>query len=472
MANNAPVVSWTGETNYVSDGLNPEVGTSATAFIYRVTYTDADNEAPGAGYPKVHIRKNGAAIAGSPFAMAYVSGNNNTGAIYSYSGTLSGGSTAYSYYFEAQDASGASASGLPGSSTDAPDVNNPPALSWTADPNYTTDGLDPEVGTATTTFVYRVKYTDADNDAPASGYPKVYILKGGAAITGSPFAMTCATGSYSAGVICSYPTTLEIGTDYTYYFAAYDVFSASASGSPASLAAGPTVYAPSTLTDTKTVNPGEEKTMAISPETGQITVLVPAGVFSEAVVVHVSTLSIPTANNASARTVNVGVEIRTDKGLQPSGEITITLYYRDIDVAGFNESKLVVCRYDSALMRWIPLPTECHPGQNYAVGRTSHLSKFALVQFTPAGDLQSVKVYPNPCSSAGVTFENLTSQAVIKIYTLNGEAVRTIEETDGDGSSAWDARNNSGDRVASGTYIYVIKNDNGSKKTGKISVIK
>ena len=113
VVNNAPVLAWTGENNYVSDGINPETGYAATPFAYRVKYTDADNDMPLAGYPKVHIKKGGAEITGSPFAMTLVSGAYNTGAIYAYSIALGTIGSDYTYSFEAQDKHGAAASGAP-----------------------------------------------------------------------------------------------------------------------------------------------------------------------------------------------------------------------------------------------------------------------------------------------------------------------------------------------------------------------
>ena len=44
--NNTPVLTWTGETNYASDGVNPNSGAGEDSFVFRVTYTDADDEAP------------------------------------------------------------------------------------------------------------------------------------------------------------------------------------------------------------------------------------------------------------------------------------------------------------------------------------------------------------------------------------------------------------------------------------------
>lgn len=120
--------------------------------------------------------------------------------------------------------------------------NNAPVLSWTGESNYTTDGIHPETGTSTTTFIYRVKYADADNDAPANGYPKVHILKAGVEISGSPFVMTAVDSyAYTTGRKYTYSRTLPGGGDYTYYFEAQDVNSLSATGTPASLKDSPDV---------------------------------------------------------------------------------------------------------------------------------------------------------------------------------------------------------------------------------------
>ncbi|MDD3626185.1 MAG: FG-GAP-like repeat-containing protein [bacterium] len=124
--NQVPVLSWTGEANYVSDGINPETGDETTNFIYRVKYTDADNNAPLAGYPKVHILKGGIEVSGSPFTMTAVNAGDTVytdGKLYTYTKTFSNGGTDYTYYFEAYDSRNAKAGGTPASSQDSPDVN-------------------------------------------------------------------------------------------------------------------------------------------------------------------------------------------------------------------------------------------------------------------------------------------------------------------------------------------------------------
>lgn len=248
---NNPTLAWTGETNYTSDGLDPEIGYSTYTYTYRVKYTDTDNDTPASEYPKVYIKKGGINISGSPFTMSAVDSNDITysdGKFYTYSTTLSTG-TDYTYYFEAFDVWNASATGTPNNEIDSPDVstliNNSPTLSWTGETNYISDGLQPESGPLLTIFTYRVKYTDADNDASKSGYPKLYVKKSGINISSSPFTMSevdATDTNYTDGKQWTYSTKLSTGTDYTYYFEAYDVFNASATGIPTIPIDAPDVY--------------------------------------------------------------------------------------------------------------------------------------------------------------------------------------------------------------------------------------
>ena len=218
--NDPPTLDWTGEPNYVSDGLHPESGGTGDSYVYRIEYTDPDGDPPA--YVQVIIEKGGTPISGNPFAMSYVSGSYTTGAIYSYTKTGFAAGTDYTYYFEAQDDQGSPAT--PTSELDAPDVtgtNDPPVLSWTGEANYVSDGLHPESGGTGDDYVYRVKYSDPDGDPPA--YVQVIIEKGGSAISGNPFTLACASGDYTTGVICSYTKAgMAEGSDYTYHFEAED----------------------------------------------------------------------------------------------------------------------------------------------------------------------------------------------------------------------------------------------------------
>ncbi|MFA5859294.1 MAG: T9SS type A sorting domain-containing protein [Elusimicrobiota bacterium] len=353
--------------------------------------------------------------------------------------------------------------------------NSAPILSWTGESGYLNDGINPEVGTATTTVIYRVKYTDYNNDAPASGYPKVHVLKSNTEISGSPFVMTTADSiQYNSGRVYTYPTLLARGTDYTYYFEAYDITGGTATGITA-LLTGPAVQTFYIISSSASVAVNTQKTVQITPETGVIKVQIPVQTFADTVIINISTATISEVYQENLRPTNIGIEINIDKQLQPVKEITITLNYRDIDIIGLNELKFVICRYDESNLRWVPIPSQRYPDQNYIEGRTAHLSKFAIMQLNPSADIQSVKVYPNPFNpvkhTQGLTISNLTERADICIYTVAGELVKKLEERDGDGLVVWDGKNMGEKYVGNGVFILIIKSGDDIQRK-KIVVIK
>ena len=115
------------ETNYVSDGFHPETGDANTSFVFRISYTDPDNDLPKSDYPKVSIKKNGTDISGSPFKMSEVDSNDTDctdGKIYQYSSTLEPG--AYTYCFSAYDIYDTKATGSPTSENSGPTIISKP----------------------------------------------------------------------------------------------------------------------------------------------------------------------------------------------------------------------------------------------------------------------------------------------------------------------------------------------------------
>jgi hypothetical protein len=87
----------------------------------------------------------------------------------------------------------------------------------------------------------------------------------------------------------------------------------------------------------------------------------------------------------------------------------------------------------------------------------------------------SPRAYPNPWRAdrgyaPQITFDQLTGNSTIKIFTVSGHLVRTL--TTGNPSTTWDLTNDSGDRVASGIYIYLVTNDQGQSARGKVVVIR
>lgn len=98
-----------------------------------------------------------------------------------------------------------------------------------------------------------------------------------------------------------------------------------------------------------------------------------------------------------------------------------------------------------------------------------------ISSLTPAADtLDYAYPYPNPFKasrgSVAITFAKLTAAATIRIYTISGELVRTIEKSSADDKAGWDLRNAAGMRVASGLYLYAIESGS-MRKTGKLIVI-
>ncbi len=91
-----------------------------------------------------------------------------------------------------------------------------------------------------------------------------------------------------------------------------------------------------------------------------------------------------------------------------------------------------------------------------------------------ASDLTGLIVYPNPFEAAAghsyVTFEALTEEVTIQIFTVSGQLVRK-EEISGQYSWDWDLKNTDGEKVARGVYIWMATNPAGEKKTAKIAVI-
>ncbi|MBI5234406.1 MAG: SBBP repeat-containing protein, partial [Deltaproteobacteria bacterium] len=119
-------------------------------------------------------------------------------------------------------------------------TNAVPALSYSSETGYGTDGLDPETGTGSTTFTYKVVYTDLDDDAP--DYVKVHIdgsVPGAAMSLDTDAAPSLQDGDYTNGEQYTYETTLAAGS-HDYYFTASDGIDSARLPSTSTLS-GPTV---------------------------------------------------------------------------------------------------------------------------------------------------------------------------------------------------------------------------------------
>ncbi|RLD66529.1 MAG: hypothetical protein DRI84_04560, partial [Bacteroidetes bacterium] len=97
-----------------------------------------------------------------------------------------------------------------------------------------------------------------------------------------------------------------------------------------------------------------------------------------------------------------------------------------------------------------------------------------------------VNVFPNPLFGLNegvsylqggrydepvVTFNNLPNDVTIKLYSLSGVLVKTLDKSDATSILRWDLENESGLRVASGMYIALISNPKYGEKVLKLAII-
>ena len=128
---------------------------------------------------------------------------------------------------------------------------------------------------------------------------------------------------------------------------------------------------------------------------------------------------------------------------------------------------------------------------NPSVGRVPSLesSLFANRTLEPfaatipaASALDDVLVVPNPFIARSgfvnpgdadvIQFVNIPSPATVRIYTMRGNLVKTIEHDDGSGITFWDQVTDYGQFVESGVYIYHVETPEGHSTTGKFAIIR
>jgi len=97
------------------------------------------------------------------------------------------------------------------------------------------------------------------------------------------------------------------------------------------------------------------------------------------------------------------------------------------------------------------------------------------VEPSSPADFSALRVYPSPWRSnlhqgRDITFDGLTDNATVKIFTLSGHWVQTLGPA-GE-RVTWNLKNSAGDLVASGLYFYLITNNQGQRTRGKFAIIR
>lgn len=113
-----------------------------------------------------------------------------------------------------------------------------------------------------------------------------------------------------------------------------------------------------------------------------------------------------------------------------------------------------------------------YAGDGYLwVGTSSGLSRLDFDTRIFTQDVEQVMAFPNPAvvPDNGQVLFNFLGTAEVSIFTVAGELVREVIVDDDEG---WDFRNEAGEFVASGLYLFHIKTADGHSHTGKIAVIR
>jgi len=103
---NTSILDWTGEANYITDGVNPDNGSGGDSFEFRVEYTHPDNHPPSLITVWVDVDGNGSFAANEKHTMTKVVGGDNDytdGVLYTKTLTLSYAGSAIEYRFFASD---------------------------------------------------------------------------------------------------------------------------------------------------------------------------------------------------------------------------------------------------------------------------------------------------------------------------------------------------------------------------------
>ncbi|MEK7812848.1 MAG: Ig-like domain-containing protein, partial [Candidatus Desantisbacteria bacterium] len=183
-SNNGPVVKTDNRPPqlkyfYPNSGVSPNTGNPGSRFEYRVIYSDADNNLPDYNYPILHLTLDKKALNSIPMEEVDAADTNVIdGKVYRTIISLAVLGS-YTYKFDALDSKEMKATGEAIILKNGPNIqppNTPPTLELGFDSN---NGVNPANGKRNTVFEWRVKYIDAENNQPLSGYPKIYIYKSG-----------------------------------------------------------------------------------------------------------------------------------------------------------------------------------------------------------------------------------------------------------------------------------------------------
>lgn len=171
-----PLLTWTGETNYQNDGVNPDQSSSGTTFEFRVKYQNPNGLPPRKYQLWIDQDDDGTYFinAQNPVMdkimnMSLESGSDYTqGVIYKAETTVEfAGDGKINYRFVFSDLTN-EATGEPTKNHQILFGNTSASLEWMDTTEYESDGISPNSASGGSSFTFRVKYRDWENDPPTT----------------------------------------------------------------------------------------------------------------------------------------------------------------------------------------------------------------------------------------------------------------------------------------------------------------
>jgi hypothetical protein len=179
----------------------------------------------------------------------------------------------------------------------------------------------------------------------------------------------------------------------------------------------------------------------------------------------------------------------TFKNVQFKKPVKITIPFTISDIGALSESLLRIYYFDESAGKFIYQGTERGiykkvVGTQEIINKTvstnvDHFSTYRILALAVKNDYDTLLVYPNPFNPATannkvIKISNLTLDTTMNVYNVAAELVRTINESDyGNlGFLFWDGKNNNAEDLPRGVYFFVLVDQTGHKKTGKIGLVR
>lgn len=145
---------------------------------------------------------------------------------------------------------------------------------------------------------------------------------------------------------------------------------------------------------------------------------------------------------------------------------------------GINEKTLKVYYLNELTEKWEIVPDYNIDAENKIVqAKATHFSIYSIIGSIAAVGIQNLIVYPNPFKPGidpthqFVYFDNVPPGAKLRIFNVVGQLISEAVAPAGTYQMRWDGKNDYGQKVAPGVYLYLLEY-NSEKKIGKIILVR